>query len=207
MGLEADCSARIGGRSVLGKARLEDKDLIFRGAERLTIPLTAVTSATAKAGRLLVRYSGGSASFELGKAAEKWALKLRYPKSRIDKLGVKPGLRVAVVGVDEAEFLKELRGRTADVSLAKPKAGSDLVFVAMSDRKDLARLAALRKAIKPEGAIWVVWPKGRKEFREDDVRAAGPGAGLVDVKVVAFSETLSGLKMMIPVALRPKKSR
>ena len=41
-----------------------------------------------------------------------------------------------------------------------------------------------------------MWPKGRKEFREDDVRAAGPSVGLVDVKVVAFSETLSGLKMM-----------
>ena len=51
----------------------------------------------------------------------------------------------------------------------------------------------------------MIWPKGRKEFREDDVRAAGPDAGLVDVKVVAFSETLSGLKMMIPVAQRPKK--
>jgi hypothetical protein len=36
------------------------------------------------------------------------------------------------------------------------------------------------------------------------VRAAGPGAGLVDVKVVSFSETLSALKMVIPVAQRKK---
>jgi hypothetical protein len=48
----------------------------------------------------------------------------------------------------------------------------------------------------------VVWPKGRKEFREDDVRAFGPKAGLVDVKVMAFSDTLSGLKMVIPVKER-----
>jgi hypothetical protein len=39
-------------------------------------------------------------------------------------------------------------------------------------------------------------------LREDDVRTAGPSAGLVDVKVVSFSDTLSGLKMMIPRALR-----
>ena len=207
MGLEADCTARIAGREVAGRARLEDKDLTFRGAHRLTIPLASVRSATAKAGVLEVRHKGGSASFDLGKDAEKWALKIRYPKSRIDKLGVKPGQRVAVVGVDDATFMRELRDRTDDVALAKPRAASDLVFVAMSDRRDLARLASLRKAIKPEGAIWVVWPKGRKEFREDDVRAAGPSAGLVDVKVVAFSETLSGLKMMIPVALRPKKNK
>ena len=205
MGLEADCTARIAGRSVPGKARLEEKELLFRGGAKLTIPLAAVKSAVAKAGVLEVRHPGGSASFELGKDAEKWALKIRYPKSRIDKLGVKPGFRVAVVGLDDASFLQELRERTNDVALQKPKVGSDLVFVAMSERKDLARLASLRKALKPAGAIWVVWPKGRKEFREDDVRAAGPGARLVDVKVVAFSETLSGLKMMIPVALRPKK--
>jgi hypothetical protein len=205
MGLEADCIATIAGRSVAGKARLEAKDLVFRGSERLTIPLASVKSAAAKAGRLEVRYAGGSASFELGKLAEKWALKLRYPRSRIDKLGVKPGLRVAVLGVDEAEFLKELRERTSDVALGKPKRGSDLVFVMMSERGQLSKLKSLQKTIKPEGAIWVVWPKGRKEFREDDVRAAGPAAGLVDVKVVAFSETLSGLKMMIPVAKRPNQ--
>ena len=74
MGLEADCTAHIAGRSVAGKARLEDKDLIFRGGERLTIPLASVRSAEAKAGRLEVRYAGGSASFELGAQAEKWAL-------------------------------------------------------------------------------------------------------------------------------------
>jgi len=62
----------------------------------------------------------------------------------------------------------------------------------------------LRAAIKPAGAIWVIWPKGRKAFREDDVRAAGPGAGLVDVKVVSVSDALSGLKMVIPLAQRPR---
>jgi len=45
---------------------------------------------------------------------------------------------------------------------------------------------------------------GRKEFREDDIRAFGPQAGLVDVKVVAFSPALSALKMVIPLAQRPK---
>jgi hypothetical protein len=141
----------------------------------------------------------------MGLEAEKWALKIRYPRSRIDKLGVKPGSRAAVIGLDDDAFLSELRERTEDIALGKPKRDSDLVFVFMQQRKDLAKLQSLRTVIKPEGAIWVVWPKGRKEFREDDVRAAGPDVGLVDVKVVGFSETLSGLKMMIPVKQRPKK--
>ena len=72
----------------------------------------------------------------------------------------------------------------------------------MASKDDLPRLEALRRSIKPEGAVWVIWPKGRKEFREDDVRAYGPRAELVDVKVMAFSDTLSGLKMVVPLAKR-----
>jgi hypothetical protein len=131
----------------------------------------------------------------------------RYPRPLLDKLGVKPGARIAVLGRFEPSFLEDLGSRTLDVSPSRARKSSDLVFVTMHAKPDLARLRTIREAIKPEGAIWVVWPKGRKEFREDDVRAAGPAAGLVDVKVVAFSETLSALKMVIPVALRPKGKR
>jgi hypothetical protein len=121
----------------------------------------------------------------------------------MDKLGVRPGARVSVVGRHEPWFLGELERRGAVVSRAVRK-GSDLVFAAMSAPADLSRLPVLREAVEPAGAVWVIWPKGRKELREDDVRAAGPAARLVDVKVVSVSETLSGLKMMIPVALRKR---
>ena len=126
---------------------------------------------------------------------------VRYPRSRMEKLGVKPGSRVSVLGIDEATFLAELAERGADVS-SRARAGSDIIFVAMASKDDLPKLDALRRAIKPEGALWVIWPKGRKEFREDDIRAHGPRAELVDVKVMAFSETLSGLKMVVPLAKR-----
>ena len=125
----------------------------------------------------------------------------RYPRSRIEKLGVKPGFRVTVLGVDDPVFLAELQERGADVS-SRTRAGSDIIFVAMASKGDLKRLETLRRSIKPEGAVWVIWPKGRKEFREDDVRNYGPRAELVDVKVMAFSDLLSGLKMVVPLAKR-----
>jgi len=202
MGLEAACRARYGKKASEGKAQLETSDLLFRGSFRLQIPLKDVTSVEAKNGQLVIAWPGGEAAFALGKDAEKWELKVRYPRGLLDKLGVKPGARVAVVGDLPGDFLKDLGGRTDDVTRGRPKKDTDLVFVAMAEPKDLGRLAALRAAIKPGGGIWVVWPKGRRAFREDDVRAAGPGAGLVDVKVVSFSDTLSGLKMVIPVAQR-----
>ena len=121
----------------------------------------------------------------------------------LDKLGVKPGMKVSFVGLDDPAFLRQLQDRSVDVS-TRPRKGSDLIFFYMDDRRDLPRLADLQASLQPAGAVWVLWPKGRREFREDDIRAFGPEADLVDVKVVAFSPTLSALKMVIPVASRHK---
>lgn len=120
-------------------------------------------------------------------------------RSRLDKLGVKPGARIAVVGLDDAGFLAELHGRTSAVTSGRVPRAADLIFIYMDRTADLPRLEKARRAIAPNGAVWVIWPKGRKAFREDDVRAFGPTAGLVDIKVVAFSETLSGLKLVVPL--------
>src|SRR3989304_4321398 len=99
MGLEAQCTARWKKQTSKGKALLEEKDLVFRGEFRLSIPLKEIASVEARRGTLTVKFAGGTAAFHLGAAAEKWALKIRYPRSRIEKLGVKPGMRVSVVGL------------------------------------------------------------------------------------------------------------
>ncbi len=135
------------------------------------------------------------------------AIEIRYPRPLLDKLGVEAGARVALVGLREEDLPESPRSRTDDLSLGRAKAGSDLVLAGFESRDEIGRLAALRERIKPDGAIWAIWPKGRKALREDDFRAAGPGLGLVDVKVVAVSERLSGLKLVIPVAQRPKPEK
>ena len=68
--------------------------------------------------------------------------------------------------------------------------------------RSLGRLATLQRRIRRNGAIWVVWPKGQPHIKEDMIRAAAIAHGLVDVKVIAFSEALSGLKLVIPLARR-----
>jgi hypothetical protein len=123
-------------------------------------------------------------------------------KSRLDKLGVKPGMRVAVLNVDDRRILKELSQRTDDVATGRPLEASDMILFGVDGPKPLARLAAWRHEIKPDGMIWVIWPKGKPHIKEDMIRAAALAQDLVDVKVIAFSETLSGLKLVIPVAKR-----
>lgn len=123
-------------------------------------------------------------------------------RSRLDKLGVKPAMRVAVLNVDDPWILKELKARTSDVATSRPKKETDMILFGVDGPKPLARLDTLRRSIKPNGMIWAIWPKGQKHIKEDMIRAAALERDLVDVKVIAFSETLSGLKLVIPVAKR-----
>ena len=123
-------------------------------------------------------------------------------KPLLDKLGVKRGMRVSVLGLEDKGFLAELERRTQDVATDSPIAESDLLFVGFRDRDDLVRLNDLQQWIKRDGAIWAVWRKGQQALKEGDIIAGALAAGLVDVKVVRFSETHSALKIVIPVARR-----
>jgi hypothetical protein len=121
----------------------------------------------------------------------------------LDKLGVKPGARVSIVGVEEKGFATEVRTRTRNVTRGRAEPESDLVFLGVEAPLDMAAMANLRTAIKPEGAVWVVFRKGRKDFNENDVLRLGLETGLVDVKVVRFSDTHSAVKFVIRKADRP----
>jgi hypothetical protein len=123
----------------------------------------------------------------------------------LDKLGVKPGSRVAVVDVNDAGFLTLLRGRTSDVVKGRPREPVDLVFMGACELKDLKRIKDVKGWIEPNGAIWVVRPKGgRSEIRDTDVIAAGLAAGLVDNKIASFSDTHGAMRLVFRLRDRPR---
>lgn len=123
-------------------------------------------------------------------------------RSLLDKLGIKPGMRVALLGIEDAAFLADLRGRTGDISLGEAPPDADAIFLAVDGPDDIRRLSELRERIKPNGAVWAVFRKGRKDFNENDVLRLGLESGLVDVKVVRFSDTHTALKFVIRKAER-----
>jgi hypothetical protein len=121
-----------------------------------------------------------------------------YTAPLLDKLGVKPGSRVAVIALEEPWFLELLADRTDDVTLGPPEPETDLVFLGAASLDDLAPLAALRPRIRPNGGIWVVSRKGRAAtIRDTEVMSAAATAGLVDNKVVSFSDTQTSIRLVI----------
>jgi hypothetical protein len=199
MGNEAKCVARIDGQKVEGKALLETGELIFRGAEcRVKITFGEMKRVTAADGELRIRTKDREFAFALGAAAEKWRETILHPKTRVEKLGVKAGLRVAVIGDVEKEFAKELTQSKAEIVAD----GAEAVFLFVEGNGDSTNIAKAAKKIKGAAGLWVVYAKGRKEITENDVLGAGRKAGLKDVKVVGFSATHTALKFVIPAEKR-----
>jgi len=125
-------------------------------------------------------------------------------RSLLDKLGVKDGMRIAVLDIDDDDFKTELAER--DVKPVR-RGPADIVVLGIDEPADLARLPGLIDRIRPDGALWAVWAKGRKELNENHVREAAIDAGLVDVKVARFSATHSALKLVVPKAKRGRSGR
>jgi hypothetical protein len=203
MGNEATCRVRFGKQESEGRALLETSEILFRGDFRLKIPFSNITSAKAVDGELRLQTAEGVAVFQLGVMAGKWCEKILHPKSRMEKLGVKPGAKVALLGAFEAAFLHEVSDLTKQcVAKGKAALDSEHVFLAAESKEDFAAISKITKFMSGSAALWIVYPKGQKHITENDVLAAGRKCGLKDVKVVGFSATHTALKFVIPLSER-----
>jgi len=118
------------------------------------------------------------------------------------KLGFKGGMRVVYVNPPD--------GFAVDgIELVRPRLAkdTDLVVFFTVQRSELARrLAALRRAIEPDGMLWVAWPKRASgvetDMTEGVVRDVALPTGLVDTKVCAIDDVWSGLRLVVRRELR-----
>ncbi len=196
MGAEAQCAVTFNKQTSTGHALLETHELIFRGDFRLKIDLTSITALDANAGKLKVRWPGGTATFDLGDKAEAWANKIRSPKGLLEKLGVKPGQRIVVLNAKDDGFVSQLRKLGASVSTRTVK-DADAIFLGAETHAGLAGMRQLVAYIKRDGAVWTVTPKGKNGIKDIDIMGIAKAAGLVALKVVSFSDTHSANKFVI----------
>src|SRR5712691_6984485 len=125
----------------------------------------------------------------------------RYSGPLLDKLGVRPGMRVALVDIDAEAIGPLLADRTSDLTTGWPEPETDVILLGADSTDALLQLESLSRQIRPNGAIWVVSRKGKSAtLRDVDVIDGAKAAGLVDNKVVSFSSTHTALRLVIPVA-------
>jgi hypothetical protein len=227
VGLESRAKAKLGARRVLqdGTLFLEGQEIFFRPdvpegqrVKRLRIPVAETTRLEAAGKELVIEHKGELMRFAIDHP-ERWVAKIRTPKSRVDKLGIRAGTVVHVVNVDDPALDDELSATLA----VKKKALSpevDVVLLGARTASDLSPLSKVVAGTKETVALWVLWtkqaalaaaanapkkgarggkapPKPAEALKEDDIRRIAGEAGLVDVKVVSFSDELSALKLMV----------
>ncbi len=127
------------------------------------------------------------------------------------KLGIKPGAKLALVGApgDFAEVLGKLPAGVKAVELGRAKGPFDVVVAFFeSEAAFKQQLPRLHAVLEPSGGLWIAWPKRASgvatDMTEHVVRKYGLPRGLVDNKVCAIDATWSGLRLVVRLENRPR---
>jgi hypothetical protein len=118
------------------------------------------------------------------------------------KLGLKPGMTVQVLHADDGWSIP-LQGAPEDLAFLRPASTepAGLILAFYRDAGEfLGELDALGERIRPNGMLWVAWPRKAaghvSDLDENLIRDAALDRGLVDVKVAAADTDWSALKLV-----------
>lgn len=212
MGREARCAVQVHGNDHVERAgdarvHLDNDELLVSGPARsglrARIPRATIRDVDADGGVVHVRWDEGTLALHLGARSDAWAAALREPpKPVIDKLGVKAGMTVSVVGVPNDALVAQLRARATDLAVGTFTPASHVILLGVATPADLDAITPASAALRPHGALWVLHPRGVREVADTVIFAAGKAAGLVATKVARIDDVLTG-EMLV----RPKASR
>ena len=123
------------------------------------------------------------------------------------KLGIKAGSRVKTA--QAPSHYRALLAPLPDDAVVSSKLRPPVDILHLFSRSRSERQAGLERGlreIRPNGAIWVSWPKKTSrvstDVTENVVRELALPLSLVDVKVCAVDDVWSGLKLVIRKDLR-----
>ncbi|MCG6139901.1 DUF3052 domain-containing protein [Leptospira mtsangambouensis] len=124
-------------------------------------------------------------------------------KPLVEKLGIKENMVLHFINLPSKDFTKTWGRFPKQIQiLDKPKSGMDMIhFFTTTSKEYNEKLPKLIKFVKPNGMIWISWPKKTSkipsDMNENLIRDFALELGLVDIKVCAVDETWSGLKLVI----------
>ena len=208
MGYETKCRVRVvepaGTRQAEATVLLETDELVVRGEARIRIKRSDIQRVSRRDGTVTVTSPSATLALSLGEpAAARWEKKIAEPpKQLIDKLDVKAGAPVVLIGKHDDALLAQLEQRTTNISRAANAKNRDVAFVEVSSERDFDRIERATSAIADSGAIWVIHPKGPTGVADTAIFAKAKTLGLAYTKVARVSDRLTAQKLVRPVASR-----
>ena len=144
MGQSIGCAAKVDGQADRGTALLETDEVIFRGeGARARIPFASMQRVDVRGAWLVIAHAKGSLELELEARAATWKEKIRSPKGLVEKLGVKSGARVAILGLTDDTLAAELTKLGASVREGAPRGEVDVIVLRVANESELARTKTL----------------------------------------------------------------
>ena len=123
------------------------------------------------------------------------------------KLGIKEDAAVLIINAP-GNYRTLVTPLPAGVRfMARVSNATDLIHGFYTQKAQLRKsLSSLRTRIRPDAVVWVSWPKKASrvptDIVEDTIREIALPMGYVDIKVAAFDEVWSALKLVIRKTLR-----
>lgn len=204
MGTIAEGNVTVGGTKVKVQGDFGSDHVTFSGGRRGQVKYSTIEVVGTGKGVLRIRVDGNMMEFDLGDKVERIAAKIRKPPSRLDKMGLKLGMAIDLIGEAPMDFLKELDARGIE-SATTVEDGMVARIAFAPEAEALLEIPAWTQGLADDTALWIVFPKGGHQIRELDVIGAGREAGMKDVKVVRFNDKLTALKFVVPVADRGRQ--
>jgi Protein of unknown function (DUF3052) len=118
--------------------------------------------------------------------------------SQARKLGLKSGQRVSYHQQPAAWALED---PPDDLVVVKSPNAAEVILAFFTEAASLApQLEGLGRRVRPDGAVWVMWPRRAaghtSDISENLIREAALPLGMVDVKVAAVDTNWSGLRLV-----------
>jgi hypothetical protein len=116
------------------------------------------------------------------------------------KLKLKPGQRAGLIGAPEG-YLKALSPLPAGVEVVEKLSGQfDWLQVFVRNKAEIDKLAPrAAKALRPEGRLWISFPKGSSKIQTDLTRDQGwdvlHGLDLIWLTLVSVDDTWSAFSL------------
>jgi hypothetical protein len=124
-------------------------------------------------------------------------------RSAVQKLGIEPGQRVEVAGDLGADLRRELREALGRGFVRSGELDAAIVLVESAEEAEEA-MASYRPRLRDAGYLWLVtWKRGRDGY-VNQMRLVAPARrmGLIDNKTCSIDDERSGIRLVIPRALR-----
>lgn len=132
-------------------------------------------------------------------------------KPLASNLGLREGYRISFVA-SPTNYLSLIGDLPAGTEvLGNRSTKLDLRQPFTTSRSELKHMfPRSKRRIKPDGMLWISWPKStsklQSDLNENVVRGIGLANGLVDIKVIAVDDNWSGLKFVYRLRDRARPS-